>query len=406
MKPFVTLVGYRHFSSGSGNRLTSFISGLAITGLVLGITLLVVVVSVMNGFDREMEARILSAIPHIRLLSQDPEADWREVEATIRRHDQVQVVAAFNKAQGMLTVRGEAYPVIVEGQRLAEVGNAFAAGFIPQGQRENRGLFITSGIAGKLGVEAGDRVTLLLAPEGSFGFHRAPRARTFEVAGVFSTHTELDHSLVVGDLELVADAIGLNNPVQGLQLKIADIFAARSTGYELLRMLPMGFSFTDWLQSHGNLYHAIKMSRNLVSLLVFLIIAIAVFNVVSMLVMTVLDKRAAIAILKTLGATRLEVLGIVITQGALIGIIGTGVGLLLGAVVALNATEIAGWLETVLGRQFFDTEVYPIDYLPVQLVWSDLLWIGSIGIALNLIATLYPAWNAANTQPAEVLRYE
>lgn len=405
-KPFVTWVGFRHFATGSGNRLTSFISGLAITGLVLGITMLVVVVSVMNGFDREMEARILSAIPHLRLQYQAGETEWQQVEEQIKGHPQVEQVAPFNQVQGMISLRGQAHPVMLQGLPLGASDQAFVSGFIPSEMRTREGLFVASGIAAKLAIAQGDRVTLLVAPDGELGLQQLPKALIFPVAGIFSTHTELDHTLVVGDLYPVAESLGLASPVQGLQIRLADIFRARTTGYELLRSLPPGFSFNDWLQSHGNLYQAIKMSRTLVSLLVFLIIAVAVFNVISMLVMTVLDKRAELAILKTLGATRREVLGVVITQGGLIGLIGTGVGLLLGVLASLNAGRLAGGLESLLGRRFFNTEVYPIDYLPVHLVWSDVLWIGAVGIALNLLATLYPAWNAANTQPAEVLRYE
>lgn len=421
-RPFACYVGIRNFTSGSGNRLVSFISLLAILGLVLGQALLILVMSIMNGFDYEMESRILGAVPHIRLFKDGGIENFDELENNLVSQPNIQTVMPFSQVDGMLTSRGKARPVEVlgiDGQR----SHDFVGQFVPDTMRAildvtsgstipaAKKLILSSGVADKLSVAEGDRVTLLVpqitSQASGLGQRQlAPKVTSFVVAGVFSTHTTLDQRLVLTQLNIASELAGLNTYPQGIQIKLKDIYQARETGFDLLRSLPSGYRFSDWIQTHGNLYQAIKMSRNMVSLLVFLIIAIAVFNVVSMLMMAVIDKRSAISILKTLGATNGDVISIFLTQGFLIGVVGSILGVGIGVTCALNASEMVMALEALLGFNFLNSEVYPIDYLPSVLVWRDVLMVVIVALILNFLATLYPAIRAAKTRPAEVLRYE
>lgn len=421
-RPFACYVGIRNFTSGSGNRLVSFISLLAILGLVLGQALLILVMSIMNGFDYEMESRILGAVPHIRLFKDGGIENFDELENNLVSQPNIQTVMPFSQVDGMLASRGKARPVEVlgiDGQR----SHDFVGQFVPDTMRAildvtsgstipaAKKLILSSGVADKLSVAEGDRVTLLVpqmtSQASGLGQRQlAPKVTSFVVAGVFSTHTTLDQRLVLTQLNIASELAGLNTYPQGIQIKLKDIYQARETGFDLLRSLPSGYRFSDWIQTHGNLYQAIKMSRNMVSLLVFLIIAIAVFNVVSMLMMAVIDKRSAISILKTLGATNGDVISIFLTQGFLIGVVGSILGVGIGVTCALNASEMVMALEALLGFNFLNSEVYPIDYLPSVLVWRDVLMVVIVALILNFLATLYPAIRAAKTRPAEVLRYE
>lgn len=428
-RPFACYVGLRNFTSGSGNRLVSFISLLAILGLVLGQALLILVMSIMNGFDYEMESRILGAVPHIRLFKDGGIENYSELENQLIAHSNIQAIMPFSQVEGMLTSRGKARPVEVLGIN-GQKSRDFVGQFVPDDMRQllddtsEKKLILTSGVADKLSANVGDRVTLLvpqITPQTTLQTSRltprqlAPKVTSFVVAGVFSTHTTLDQRLVLTHIEIASELAGLLNTglntdfrtyPQGVQIKLNDIYQSRETGFELLRTLTQGYRFSDWIQTHGNLYQAIKMSRNMVSLLVFLIIAIAVFNVVSMLMMAVIDKRPAISILKTLGATNGDIVAIFLTQGFLIGVVGSLLGVGIGVICALNASEMVKGLEALLGFSFLNSEVYPIDYLPSMLIWYDVLMVVVVALILNFLATLYPAVRAAKTRPAEVLRYE
>ena len=410
-RPLPLYLALRNFTSGSDNRLVSFISLLAILGLVLGVALLILVASVMNGFDREMESRILGAVPHIRLFSKTGIEGETELRRLVAEHDNVTAVMPFTRLEGMLTSRGKTRPVEVMGIE-PSLSEPFIGQFVPDGllvalAEQPGSVLLATVVAEKLSVGTGDRVTLLLPSHNDEGvMKQAPVVAAFTVLGTFATHTTLDQSLILVNLTQASKLAGNGALPQGLQVRVADLFMARQTGFELLAMLPHGFHFSDWLQTHGNLFQAIKMSRNLVSLLVFLIVAIAVFNVISMLMMTVIDKRAEIAILKTQGASRAEIVLTFLVQGFLIGLFGAGLGVVFGVIGALYVTDIARALEGLLGRQLLNSEIYPIDYLPSVLSWGDVAMIVAVALILNFLATLYPAFRAANTRPAEVLRYE
>ncbi len=410
-KPFPLYIGLRNFASGSRNRLVSFISLLAILGLVLGVALLIVVMSVMNGFDHEMESRILGAVPHVRLFKDGGVEDVPALMEVLEAQENVRATMPFNQVEGMLTSRGKTRPVEVLGVDGALSGEFVGQFVLPEVlaslQESEKTLLLAKGVAEKLMVSVGDRVTLLVPYVGVQKNRQiAPTISAFTVGGVFETHTTIDQHLVLAQLDVVGSLAGTGGRPQGVQVKLNDIFQVRQTGFDLLRVLAPGYRFSDWIQTHGNLYQAIRMSRNMVSLLVFLIIGIAVFNVISMLMMTVLDKRSAIAILKTLGATNSEIITVFLTQGFLIGAVGSLLGAIIGISCAWKASAIVSGIESMLGFHFLSSEVYPIDYLPSELVWGDVLLIVAVALGLNFLATLYPALRAARTRPAEVLRYE
>lgn len=401
-------IGRRFFFSGNHSRLTSFISFLAMAGLVLGVGLLIIVLSVMNGFDREMRQRILAIVPHIQLFEAGGVADWQGLAKQVEEIPGVLQATPFTQLQGMVNFRGEVEAVSLLGLQPGAIDQALVA-VLPENVNEKLGpghVMLSRSMADALNIEAGERVTLIVPRTGSSGESLAPRAQALEVADIFNTHTAEDTGLAIVHLETANSLKNLDQRPQGLRLRLADVFSARDTGYSLLRRLPGNISFIDWVQTHGNLYQAIQMSRQLVGLLVFLIIAIAVFNIISMMVMTVVDKKAAIAILKTQGASNGKILAIFCVQGSLIGVSGCVLGLLLGVPAALYMSSLVAGLENILGIHFLNAEIYPIDYLPSQLLWSDVLTVVGVALVLNFVATLYPAWKAMRVRPASILRYE
>jgi lipoprotein-releasing system permease protein len=403
----VLFIGRRFFTAGSRNRLASFIAVLAIAGLVMGVALLIVVLSVMNGFDREMRERILGIVPHIQLFESGGIADWQALGETLNAVPGIEQATPFTSFQAMLNAKGVVKPVAVQGISLAAMDKGLAD-TLPAETADwlRSGLVISSALADRLKVVAGDRITLMVPRTGAEQRPLAPAIQVFTLAGVVSTHTAEDNDLALVSLNVAGELTGLGARPLGMRIRVSDVFQARELGYHLLSLLPPRYSFIDWFQTHGNLYQAIQMSRQLVGLLIFLIIAIAVFNVISMLVMTVIDKRPAVAILKTLGSDNRSILGIFLVKGTLIGVAGCGLGVIFGVAGALGITDLVAWIENLMGFHFLNAEVYPIDYLPAQLRVRDVVIVVGVALGLNLCATLYPAWLAARVRPVEVLRYE
>ncbi len=413
MRRYPLFIGRRFFSAGSSRsgtnkQLASFIALLAISGLVLGVALMIIVLSVMNGFDKEMRTRVLGVVPHIQLFTPGGVSDWSVLAEKISQAPQVREVKPFTQLDGMLNFRGRTQAVQLLGTTGEGLGEGFSLGegsatYSKLGANE---ILLPLPLLEKLGAKIGESITLIIPGQVSQGRQALPRARVFKLAGTFQTHTAVDARVALVSLQTASTLSGLESRVGGLRLQVDDVFNARQIAYQLLQQLPEEFRFTDWLQTHGNLYQAIQMSRKLVGLLVFLVIAIAVFNIVSMLVMTVVEKRGDIAVLKTLGATNAAVLAIFLVQGAMIGVAGTALGVLLGVLGSYFVVDIIGVLEGLMGRQFLSIDIYPIDYIPSDLRSSDVILVALVALALNFLAALYPAWRAARLQPAQVLRYE
>ena len=404
-KPVSVFIGLRYFFSGNrSNLLVSFISLLAIAGLLLGVALLVIVLSVMNGFDRELRNNILSVVPHVQLIHQVGVDNWQSEQQVISQLKQVTEATPYNEVKGLLNRRQLARPIQLLGLSseflpagLGSVLDNYHLSVPTVGQ-----LLLSEVLAEFLNVEVNQSVSVII-PSGSEG---STKVHPFTVSGIFATHTELDQSLAIASLEQVAQIAGTPGQVLGFRLQVEDQFNARNIGFDVIKQLPFGYGFRDWFQTHGNLYQAIQLSRNLVGLLIFLIVAIAAFNVISMLMMSVMNKRKDIAILQTLGLSQGSIVRLFLMQGSMIGFFGISIGVILGIVGCYWIADLIGWLESLLGMTFLDTSIYPIDYIPVDLRWGDVTTIAAVALVLNVLATIYPALRASRTVPAEELRYE
>ena len=404
-RPASVFIGLRYFFAGQRSALlVSFISLLAIAGLVLGVALLIIVLSVMNGFDRELRDNILSVVPHVQLIHQSGIEDWQSERDNIMQMDSVTNAVPYADAEGLMSHRQKARPV----QLLGLSASAMPAGLASVLTRYNLAIpaqgrvLISEVIADALNAKTNQRVSMIFPAENG----RSTTVYSFIVEGIFATHTELDQSLVIASLPQVAEIAGIPNRAQGFRLQVNDQFNARNIGFEIINQLPFGYGFRDWFQTHGNLYQAIQLSRNMVVLLIFLIVAIAAFNVISMLMMSVMNKRKDIAVLQTLGLSRGDIVGVFLVQGSMIGVVGIALGVLLGVLGCYFVPNLVSWFEAALGAPFLDTEVYPIDYIPVDMRWTDVSMIAGVALMLNIVATIYPALRASRTVPADELRYE
>ncbi len=401
-------IGLRYTGSKRRDQLVSFISLISIAGLVMGVGLLIIVMSVMNGFDRELRERILGVMPQATVLHRDGIEEWPAYVAEFQQHANVIGAAPFVQLQGMVSVGNRVAPVSIYGiepeqerkvSRLHEFIQTLALAELP-----TQGMLLGAGVARTLGADVGDALTVIIPDKENAT--RLPHIATFTLAAIVDTGTEVDNGLAITRLETASELSEFPGRVSGIRLKLNDLFAARQVVRDLMDQLSYGFYGSDWTRSHGNLFQAVQMSRQLVGLLLFLIIAIAAFNVVSTLIMVVVDKQSQIAILRSLGASRWHIMGIFMVQGALIGVIGTSVGLLLGAIGAHYVTDWVAALENVIGMQFLASDVYPINYLPSDFRVSDCLMVGSISLLMSWLATLYPAWRASRVEPAQALQLD
>lgn len=384
-------------------------------GLALGVVVMIVVLSVMNGFDHEMRTRVLGMVPHATIESGEPINDWQALASRVKQNKQVEAVAPFTQMQGLLTNNGNVQKILLNAIDPAQERKvSIIDGFMKQGSLDDLvaggfGVVIGDKAATKLGVGMGDKVTFVspevtVTPAGMF-----PRMKRFTVVGIFHVGAgELDGYLGVTNLQDLARLHRWKpDQVQGLRLKFTDLFKAPRTAYDIAQNLGEHQYYSrDWTRTHGNLYQAIGMEKSIIGLLLLLIVAVAAFNIISTLVMVVNDKRGDIAILRTLGATPGQIMAIFMVQGTVIGVVGTLIGAGVGILAALNVSSAISALEGLIGHKFLNADVYFIDYLPSQLMAQDVLLVGGAALVLSFLATLYPAWRAARTQPAEALRYE
>lgn len=404
------LVGRRYAVSRRHSQLVSFISSVSIAGLIIGVALLILVMAIMNGFDRELRERILGIMPHAAVYHRNGIHEPQPLLDELRQHPQVHSATPFVRLQGLVSRHRQVAPVELYGLDVEAPGQRdMLERFLPQGalaalMEHPQGVVLGVGLARSLDVAPGDRLTLVVPRRGQNTV--APAVSALEVVGIFDSGTEIDNNFAVTGLERASDLSEFPGAVSGIRLQMHDLFQAPRVATELVRNLPAGYYASDWTRTHGNLYQAIHMSKRMVGLLLFLIIAIAAFNLVSTLIMVVVDKRGDIAILRTLGASSLQIMGIFMVQGGLIGLIGTGVGVIVGVLLALGVTDFVLWLERLLHIQFLQADVYPISYLPSSIHWPDVIQVAVTALAICLCASLYPAWRASRVQPAEALRYE
>lgn len=381
-------------------------------GLIIGVALLITVLSVMNGFDRELQQRILGMVPHAVIKPYAEMTDWKVLKDQVMKNPEVLAAAPFINAQGMITRNGAVNGVQLNGVLPEEEADvSIIAKHMIRGELQDLkagefGIIIGEILARQLRIAIGDKVTVVLpeaslTPAGVF-----PRLKRFTVKGVFKVGADLDASLTLIHMNDAAKMLRMTGAVHGLRLRMHDLFDAPRVANQIAINLDAGFYSIDWTRTHGNLFQAIRMEKTMIGLLLMVIVAVAAFNIISTLVMVVTDKKADIAILRTMGATPRAIMGIFIVQGAYIGIVGTVVGTAIGVLLSLNISDLIQGLETLLKTQFLNPDVYFISDLPSQLVLDDVMIISGSALVMSLLATLYPAWRASKVQPAEALRYE
>ena len=414
--PFEWLVGMRYTRAGrrSGrNSFISFISLISMAGIALGVAALIVVLSVMNGFQKEVRDRMLSVLSHIEVFdAYGSMPDWKATAQEAFQVDEVKGAAPYVAAQAMLTRDDVVRGVVIRGvlpqeePKVSDVAGQVYEGSFNNLQTGEFNIVLGKELARGLRVQVGDKVTMI-APQGQVTPAGVlPRLKQFTVGGIFEAgHHEYDSGLAFIHVDDAMRMFKLEAPT-GLRLRVEDMQRAPQVALELSRVLHGNLLILDWSKQNRTWFAAVQTEKRMMFIILTLIIAVAAFNLVSTLVMTVTDKQADIAILRTLGASPVSIMKIFIIQGALVGLLGTALGVGGGVLVALNIDVIVPFIERMLGVQFLSKDIYLITSLPSDLRWPDVWTIGSVAVILAFVATLYPSWRAANVRPAEALRYE
>lgn len=418
--PVPLFVGLRYVRSRERGFFVSFISWVSMLGVCLGVAALIVIISVMNGLERETRTRLLSLAAHATI-SGTPEQmqRWPELAGRIGSEEGVLGVAPFIDLQGMVGRGREMRPAIIRGvdptlePKVSDFGSHMLFGRLSDLRPGAQGILLGSGIALALDARTGDEVTVLVpvqaaAGQGSIaGIDIQPRIQTFEVRGVFQVGAaEHDNTLALIALEDAAALAETNGSPGGLRIKFADIFEAPTRTPHIAQRLGQGFKTSDWSIENATWFRAVRIEKSMTSVLLMLIVAVAAFNIVAALVMVVNEKRNDIAILRTIGMTPREVIGVFFIQGIVIGWFGALLGCVLGLLLALNVETIVPAIENALGVHIFDPNVYYITEVPSEVRWPQVLWITASALVLTVIATIYPSRRGAATEPAEALRYE
>ncbi|WP_201527538.1 MULTISPECIES: lipoprotein-releasing ABC transporter permease subunit [Psychrobacter] len=410
-RPLALFIGLRYTRAERSNRFISFISLISMIGLTLGVAVLITVLSVMNGFDRELKTRILGMVPQATVSATEVIGDWKQLADRIKEEDpEVAAVAPFIQLQGMLTSNGQVAGIMVTGvdpeyeKNVSIINEHMTEGSIDTLQSGDFSIVLGEEMVQSLGLRLGDKVTLVLPEASPSPAGVIPRFKRFTLTGIFSISPEVDSLMAFIPMNDAAKLLRLPEGAQGIRLKLNDIFTAPIAAQKAAAIAPDHLYPNDWTQTHGNLFGAIQMEKAMVGLLLFLIILVAAFNIVSSLVMLVTDKKADIAILKTFGASPRLITQIFMVQGVVIGFIGTIAGTILGIIFALSIGDILGWINQSFGLHLFDA--YFINYLPSELRLVDVVLITGASFVLSFLATIYPARRAAKIQPAQTLRYE
>ena len=414
MSPYELLVGLRYTRAKRRNHFISFISIASMIGIAIGVMALIVVLSVMNGFQKELRARILGVASHVQISGVDGRlTNWQEVARQASADRDVAAAAPYISAQGLLANRQNVQGALVRGivpeleDQVADIGRHMRRGRLTDLRPGEFGMVLGSELAHAVGARVGEKV-VLIAPQGQVtpaGI--LPRIKQFTVVGVFEVGMyEYDAGLALISLEDAGKLYRLGDEVSGVRLKLKDLFDAPEVARRLSRALPGDLYVTDWTRSHANFFRAVQIEKNVMFIILTLIVAVAAFNLVSTLVMAVTDKRADIAILRTLGATPFSIIKIFVVQGSLIGVVGTALGVVGGIAIALNIDVVVPAIERLFSVQFLAKDVYYISELPSDLQLRDVATVGLMSLLLSLLATLYPSWRASRVNPAEALRYE
>ena len=411
-RPLELFIGLRYTRAKRRNHFISFISLVSMLGIAVGVTALITVISVMNGFEKELTDRILGMVAHATISGVDESVhDWQHAVQQANANPHVLGAAPFVERQALLqgtrvtgaVIRG----VLPDAEpKVSEVDRKMLKGRLDDLKPGAFGIVLGNELAMQLGVSVGDKITVITPEVNATPVGAIPRYKRFNVVGIFSVgFQEYDEGLAVMHMEDAERLFQLDGPT-GIRLKLDDMFHAWEIGRELAQDLGQFYRVQDWRQGHANFFSAVSMEKKVMFIILSLIVAVAAFNLVSTLVMLVTDKQADIAILRTLGISPQSIMGVFMVQGVIVGAFGILLGVLGGIALALNLEALIKWVEHTFNVQFLSADVYYISEVPSDLHWNDVGWIAAIALVFCLFATLYPAWRASRTQPAAALRYE
>lgn len=414
-KPVFAFIGLRYTRAKRRNHFISFISAISMLGIALGVAVLITVLSVMNGFDDEIRTRLFSMAREVTVTGLGGQlSNWSDIEQQVRHVPGVTGVAPYVSGQGMFNHAGQVQGVMVTGinpQQEAAVSalpRVMTEGKLSDLQPGKFNVILGRSLAETMGLDVGDKVTLITPTVSVTPLGVNPRLKSFNVVGIFSVGQgfSFDEQMAYINLQDAQKLFLMQDKVTGLNVKTVDLDQAPLIASNVLTQLNGDYLASDWTAQYGQFFKAIALEKNMMSLILMLIIAVAAFNLVSSLVMVVTDKQADIAILQTMGATAKTILGVFVVQGAVVGLFGTLMGLLGGVVLALNVTSVVNFIQNYFHLQLISPGIYYLDYLPSHIKMTDLSWITVVSVCMSLLATLYPAWRATRVKPAEALRYE
>ncbi len=415
IRPFELFIGLRYIRAKRRTRFISFITATSVLGIIVGVWALISVLSVMNGFERELKDRILAVASHIRVSETGGWLQhWPSVMSKVGDNQQVVAQAPYILSHGMLKYSNRVSPVIVRGvdpqmeSNVSSIDENLIAGNMEALEEGEFGIILGEDLAISMGgLDVGDKVVLISSRGKSSPVGVLPRLKRFTIVGLFNLNFyEYDSGLALVHIKDLAKLQRVGDAVSGLRLKTSDAFNSPLISRDLRDLLGSEFRVIDWTREYSNLFEALKIERRVMFIILFLIIAVAAFNIVSTLVMLVSDKQADIAVLRTIGVTPKSIMMIFIVHGIVIGIVGTVIGVIIGVITGLNLETLIPWAEQLFGTQFFPDEIYIITKFPAELVWDDVNKVAVASVLISFLATIYPAWRASKVQPAEALRYD
>lgn len=409
-RPLALFIGLRYTKAERKNGFISFISFISMLGLTLGVAVLITVLSVMNGFDKEIKGRILGMVPQATVSSYEIIEDWQSLVSKIEDDKRVSAAAPFIQLQGMLTANGQVSGVMVSGiDPKYEKNVSIVHEHMVDGDMENLkagefGIVIGEDLAESMGVVMGDKVTLVLPEASPSPAGVIPRFKRFTIVGIYDISSDINAVMSFVSMRDAGVLLRLPEGAQGVRMKLNDIFMAPQVASDAAALSPNQLMGDNWTRTHGNLFSAIQMEKAMIGLLLFLIVIVAAFNIVSSLVMLVTDKKPDIAILKTFGASPRLIMQVFMVQGMIIGVIGTVAGTVLGVILALTISDVFAMVSQAFGLHMLDA--YPVNYLPSQIKVLDVAVIVAASFLLSFLMTIYPALRASKIAPAQTLRYE